>query len=97
MDALSRLMNYSWPGNVRELENVIEYAVILERALKPPSLPDRLQIPGCVQCPLKDHMEKVEKQFILEALSQSNGVKNQAAKLLGIDLMPQLLSSQHIN
>lgn len=87
MDTLSRLMNYSWPGNVRELENVIEYAVILEkgRVLKPPSLPDRLHISERGQCCLKDRLEIAEKQYILEALSQSNGVKNLAAKLLGID------------
>ncbi len=29
--ALKLLMEYNWPGNIRELENVIEYAVVVEK------------------------------------------------------------------
>jgi len=40
--ALQALEAHSWPGNVRELRNVIERAVILEKAdeIRPASLPD---------------------------------------------------------
>lgn len=39
------LMTYNWPGNVRELENVIEYAMNLERGpyITLQSLPDNLK------------------------------------------------------
>ena len=87
MEILSLLMNYAWPGNIRELENVIEYAVILEKGgvLKKPSLPENFQYKNDNKCSLKQSMEIAEKQFILDALSQSNGIKKHASELLGID------------
>ncbi len=87
LDAISMLVDYCWPGNVRELENTIEYAVILEkdRSLSAASLPDKLRREPGTNCSLKCRLELAERQIILEALSNTNGVKNRAAKLLGID------------
>jgi transcriptional regulator with PAS, ATPase and Fis domain len=85
--AMTLLMDYAWPGNVRELENTIEYAVILEKdaVLTAASLPDKLQL-KTTRCPsLKERLELVERQMILEALTTSNGVKTRTAALLGID------------
>jgi len=86
-NALSLLMDYTWPGNVRDLENTIEYAVILEkgRNLSVGSLPDKLRREPKPSCSLKNRLEIAERQIILEALSTTNGVKNRAANLLGID------------
>jgi transcriptional regulator with GAF, ATPase, and Fis domain len=86
-DALSLLTDYPWPGNVRELENTVEYAVILEKArnLSVGSLPDKLRREPKPGCSLKNRLESAERQIILEALSVTNGVKNRAATLLGID------------
>ena len=80
-------MDYSWPGNVRELENTIEYAVILEKGpvLTASSLPDKLQPKTTRHPSLKERLELVERQIILEALRTSNGVKTRTAALLGID------------
>jgi transcriptional regulator with PAS, ATPase and Fis domain len=86
-EALALLMDYAWPGNVRELENTIEYAVILETGpvLRAASLPDKLQPHTTVHPSLKERLELVERQIILEALHTSNGVKTRTAALLGID------------
>jgi transcriptional regulator with PAS, ATPase and Fis domain len=85
--ALSMLMDYAWPGNVRELENAIEYAVILEKGdrLSASSLPEKLRRDSDRKSSLKERLELVEKQMILEALSATDWVKNRAAQLLGID------------
>jgi transcriptional regulator with GAF, ATPase, and Fis domain len=87
LEALTMLMDYPWPGNVRELENTIEYAVILERgrSLSAASLPDKLKPEERPNYSLKDRLEAAEKQILLEALSITNGVKQRAAALLGID------------
>jgi PAS domain S-box-containing protein len=87
LEALAMLMDYPWPGNVRELENTIEYAVILERgrSLSAASLPDKLKHDERPKYSLKDRLEAAEKQILLEALSITNGVKQRAAALLGID------------
>jgi transcriptional regulator with GAF, ATPase, and Fis domain len=86
-DAMSLLMDYSWPGNVRELANTIEYAVILEKGavLQAASCPDKLQPKTHRHPSLKERLELVEKQIILEALETSNGVKTRTAARLGID------------
>jgi Nif-specific regulatory protein len=86
-EALALLMDYSWPGNIRELENTIEYAVILEKGpvLKAASLPDKLQAKTTKHPSLKERLEIVGRQVILEALKTSNGVKARTAHLLGID------------
>ena len=85
--AVSMLMDYSWPGNVRELENAIEYSMILEKgqSLSVPSLPDKLKHSREQKGSLKQRLELMEKQMILEALSATDWVKNRAANLLGID------------
>jgi PAS domain S-box-containing protein len=87
LNALSLLTDYPWPGNVRDLENTVEYAVILEkgRNLSVASLPDKLRREPKPSCSLKSRLEIAERQIILEALSTTDGVKNRAANLLGID------------
>jgi PAS domain S-box-containing protein len=87
LDALSLLMDYSWPGNVRELENTLEYGMILEKGpnLRAASLPDKLKSETKTNFSLKSRLELAERQFILEALCITDGVKNRAAGLLGID------------
>ena len=71
LDALTR---YHWPGNVRELENLIERAVILSAGpalrvplaeLKPPA---EAATEGLVT------LEAAERQHILRALDETNGV-----------------------
>ena len=98
-DAVTALMNYRFVGNVRELENIIERAVTFETGdvLTVDSLPRSLveeQSPlgdfkGNVFLPdrgvdLEAILADIEKTFLLKALERADGVKTEAAKVLGI-------------
>ena len=99
--ALSRLLAYGWPGNVRELENAIERAVVLSEdvLLTPEHFP-----PDFNQGSKKDPMHEIingyslkkaqkilEEKLIIKALSETNGNRTQASRLLEIS-HPSLLS-----
>ncbi len=99
--ALSRLLAYGWPGNVRELENAIERAVVLSEdvLLTPEHFP-----PDFNQGSKKDPMHEIingyslkkaqkilEETLIIKALSETNGNRTQASRLLEIS-HPSLLS-----
>jgi DNA-binding NtrC family response regulator len=93
---LARLAAYHWPGNVRELRNVIERAMILDPAqglealdlaqAGPPSLhaasgPADLAL----NLNLRESLNRLERELLLEAQRRAGGVRKQAAHLLGID------------
>jgi len=89
-EAMKVLMAYDWPGNVRELENVIEraYALGVTETLAAEDLP--FEIKGEPLDPeerpiglsFRDH----EIYLIRKALHQCKGNKNEAAKLLGVNI-----------
>ena len=94
-EAMKRLVRHSWPGNVRELENVIERAVALETTdtVMPDRLPDPLAHaadPGGAPpllgagFTLDGHLNRIEKEFVEEALEKSAGDRAQACELLGV-------------
>jgi two-component system response regulator HydG len=90
--ALEMLKNYSWPGNVRELENTIERAILLCRgdSLEARDLPERLLptesvSPVTEDQPMTPTLESIEKAYIHYVLTQTNGRKSEAARILGID------------
>ncbi len=93
-EALKALLNYDWPGNVRELENSLERACALSSAheIQLRDLPTQIysapnDLMG-VSPPSHGtgivSMAELEKQTILNALTQVNGDKMLAAQLLGI-------------
>jgi DNA-binding NtrC family response regulator len=91
-EALKALLNYDWPGNVRELENSLDRACALSSAheIQLRDLPTQiysapLELMGVAQ-PANGivSMAELEKRTILHALTQLNGDKMLAAKLLGI-------------
>jgi two-component system response regulator PilR (NtrC family) len=99
-EALRWLESADWPGNVRQLENVIERAVALERGplIQPSSLPSE-QAPAApgrgasaadaAALPesgldLPRHLEAQERELVAQALRQSGGRHDKAAKLLAI-------------
>jgi len=91
---LADLQSYAWPGNVRELRNVLERALILspEDTLSSLDLPpvegSGRSVPGPVDesdLSLRIRLSAVEREILLEALRRSNGVRKEAARLLGID------------
>ena len=94
-DAIKAMLAYDWPGNVRELENCLErsYAFTTGPLIHRTDLPREianLPIPesngnGNGNGHLKIiPMAELEKQTILRTLTELNGDKLQAARLLGI-------------
>lgn len=97
-EVMARLAGYAWPGNVRELENTLERMVILAGSdtLSVVDLPERLLEAGVdtvervEELPeqgffLNDVLADFEKRLILQALGQTDWVKNRAAKLLNVN------------
>lgn len=85
--AKAALLRYEWPGNVRELRNVLERAMTFAEHGKiqaedlPEYLISQLSSPLIEQISLA---EDAELGAIRKALSQTNGNKAKAARLLGI-------------
>ncbi|MCJ8501978.1 sigma-54 interaction domain-containing protein [Desulfatitalea alkaliphila] len=91
------LTAHAWPGNVRELQNAIQSAAVLAGAtIEPNHLPSAIlqNITTPLQTPapplpngaaaLDERLRTIEKQMIVNALSQTRGVQKQAAEILGI-------------
>jgi len=93
-DALKAMLAYDWPGNVRELENCLErtYAFTSGPLIHVADLPQEI-----AHLPIPESsngngngsqkiipMAELEKRTILNAISELNGDKLQAARLLGI-------------
>ena len=90
---LARLAAYHWPGNVRELRNVVERAMILDPAhglealdLAQAGPPALHAASGSVDdLNLRESLNRLERELLLEAQRRASGVRKQAAHLLGID------------
>lgn len=89
--ALELLSRYEWPGNVRELEHAIERAVTLtmHNCVLPEDLPPKLQ-PQTIPPYLRPahpwlSLEDMEKQHIQDVLQATQGNKQRAAQILGIN------------
>jgi len=93
--AIQILENYAWHGNVRELENTIERAVALERSneIQPEQLPDHItnynpqRINAEFDLPeaginLGNHLDNLEKTYVVAALRNTGGNQTRAAELL---------------
>jgi len=97
-EALRRMMAYAWPGNIRQLENAIERALALGRdrtQIDVSDLPPELQsvpetgLPVAMSLPegqldMPAYVADIERQLILRALEETDGNKQQAARLLGL-------------
>jgi DNA-binding NtrC family response regulator len=94
--ALARLGAYHWPGNVRELRNAVERAMILDPAFglesldlapagapAPPSF--GASAPGDRELNLRESLNRLERELLLEAQRRAGGLRKDAARLLGID------------
>jgi len=90
------LSGYNFPGNVRELENILERAAALSESgaitgrdldflpavEDAPVAQTGAYVPG--DEPLEDHLARIERQALVEALERSGDNKTAAAKLLGM-------------
>jgi len=89
-EARQLMLKYDWPGNVRELENAIERAVVLTQrdTLLPEDLPvsNQFQQPNILRQAIRGqwNLKKLEKEYILNVLTECSDNHSQAAKRLGI-------------
>lgn len=90
-EAMRALCAYAYPGNVRELENILERATALcvdgKVVLDDLQLAAESALDGEVARngeTLDDHVNRVEKQLILEALAKTGFNRTAAARLLGV-------------
>jgi transcriptional regulator with PAS, ATPase and Fis domain len=89
-DAEAMLSAYEWPGNVRELANVIERAVVLGQgpdiAVRdlPLSTVGPTEKNGCESLSYRQALEMAKRAVVLRALSQTDGNRAAAARLLGL-------------
>jgi two-component system, NtrC family, response regulator AtoC len=87
---LQTLTEYDWPGNVRELENTIERAVVLATGpvITPVAISaigtPRSQPSALPSLDLRGNVEWAERETVRKALEASQGVKKDAAELMGI-------------
>lgn len=89
-EAVKQLMEYSWPGNIRELKNAIERMSILGGqvldahllSFLPSASPYNVAPAGSS---LKDFKNRVEREYILDILKQTEGNISEAASRLEIE------------
>ena len=92
------LLRYGWPGNMRELQNVIARALVLadDGAIHISDLPDHVSHAETSSAPessggnqvgnLRRRVREFEQSLINDAIEQSAGDRQQAARRLGIGL-----------
>ncbi|PWT98543.1 MAG: hypothetical protein C5B51_29035 [Terriglobia bacterium] len=84
--ALEALESYSWPGNVRELRNAVVKAALTAEGsvIGIRDLPHAVCGPQPVRMPQGRTLDDLEQQAIFNALSETGGRQDRAARLLGI-------------
>jgi two-component system response regulator HydG len=84
--------NYIWPGNIREFENLIERLFVICPGEEIESKIVAAHI-GSIQqttkegitIPIDDALYAFEKNLLRQAMKEAGGIKNKAAKLLGLN------------
>ncbi|MFC2172210.1 sigma-54-dependent transcriptional regulator [Acidobacteriota bacterium] len=96
-EAIERMLEHQWPGNVREMENAVEMAIALEGSdmiqlenlpesvtgLKPVSAGTKFFIPE-KGINLEEKLDRLRKEYLMEALRKARGKQVEAAQLLGL-------------
>jgi DNA-binding NtrC family response regulator len=86
-EAEAKLVSYDWPGNVRELRNVMEASAFYAREtglVTPAELPKDVRFPQRADDDsLAGRIEELQRREILAAMEKANGIKTEAAKILG--------------
>lgn len=94
-DVIDAFLMYPWPGNIRELENITERMLVMteENEIRISHIPGSIRnhivplegraVPGGVM-PLKEAVERTEKQLIEQALKK-HGSTRRAARALSVN------------
>ncbi|MBI4523140.1 MAG: sigma-54-dependent Fis family transcriptional regulator [Deltaproteobacteria bacterium] len=89
-ETIEKLLSYDWPGNVRELANAIERAVVLGEGPTltvqhlPPRISSRETVASAENFSYHNAVNAAKRELIRRALSQTQGNRAAAAKLLGL-------------
>ncbi|MGA2782304.1 MAG: sigma-54 dependent transcriptional regulator [Smithella sp.] len=85
-EARDLLLKYDYPGNVRELENIMERAVVIARDqyLTINDLPFNENTKKILSGPLRESVEELEKQLIVESMEKTQDNQTKAAEILGL-------------
>lgn len=100
--ALARLCSFPWPGNVRQLENEIRRMIVLggehlNAADLSPELLAGTNQPGPNARTLREKIDALERQLVLEALEHSGGNRTRAADALGLSRFGLQKMTQRLN
>ncbi|WP_409289124.1 sigma 54-interacting transcriptional regulator [Pseudomonas sp. KCJK8927] len=86
--ALNHLEGYGFPGNVRELKGLVERAVVLcegrELAAEHFALNGTASTAGDGELNLRERLEQVERNLLLDCLRKHDGNQTMAARELGL-------------
>ena len=92
--AMDELIAHPWPGNARELENVVQRALAMATTdriegfqIAPSTETEPLPVSEfgpSITIPLGTPLSEIEERVIQETLKQCGGVKEKAAKILGV-------------
>jgi len=87
-DTMKKLSSYDWPGNIRELENFLERLLIFTEGdeIRPNQVffENGRRKAAAKNGKLNDVMKQTEQELIREALHWAGGIKQKAARKLGI-------------
>lgn len=97
--ALEQLASHTFPGNVRELKGLIARALLLcDGNLL---LPEHFDLPssntGETQMSLRERMERVERNLLIDCLRKNQGNQTSAASELGLPRRTLLYRMQRLN
>ncbi|HSC84388.1 MAG TPA: sigma 54-interacting transcriptional regulator [Pseudomonas sp.] len=100
-DTLAHLASYAFPGNVRELKGLVERAVLLCEGGE--LLPEHFSLhqsdsqasDGCMN--LRERLERVERNLLLDCLRKNRGNQSQAARELGLPRRTLLYRMDRLN
>jgi len=90
-DGYNLLVDFNWAGNIRELENFIERLIVVssDKNIESEFIYNQLHQNSnntkFENLPLDDALYNFEKNMIVQAMKKADGVKNRAAKNLGVN------------